>query len=231
MVDRSLIRYDGIPPELVEAQKAKQLAALTCLITGETPKDVIFQRKVSKDREVDYVPGWWFINQLNALFGYFWDFEIEAQEIGQENCWVRGKLTIKDPKSGLSVTKTAFGGSKIKSRDNPAIDIGDDLKAAATDSLKKAATLLGLASDIYGKREVLTETLGTRSQLQSLYTIGEKKGIGRDEIVKLSMDKYQKNPEELESIDVLTLLREVRGMPVKVGVVLKEVKYGKEEKT
>jgi len=205
----SLISYTEIPPELAEAQKKKYTEALTNLVEGKTPKDVVYQRKVSKDREVDYVPGWWFISQLNALFGYNWDFEILDQAIGTDNIWVKGKLTVRS-KSGMTITKTAYGGSRIKSKDNPAIDIGDDLKSAATDALKKAATLLGMASDIYGRREVLTETMGTRAQLQSLYSVGEKKGVGKDVIEKLSQEKFKKSTEELEAIDVLTLIREIR---------------------
>jgi len=207
--DERLIPYTEIPPELVEAQKKKYTEALANLVEGRTPKDVIYQRKVSKDREVDYVPGWWFISQLNALFGYFWDFEILDQAVGTENIWVKGKLTVRS-KSGATITKTAYGGSRIKSKDNPAIDIGDDLKSAATDALKKAATLLGMASDVYGRREVLTETMGTRAQLQSLYAVGEKKGVGKDAIEKLSQEKFKKSTEELEAIDVLTLIREIR---------------------
>jgi len=205
----SLIPSTEIPPELVEAQEKKYTEALTNLITGRTPKDVVYQRKVSKDREVDYVPGWWFISQLNALFGYFWDFEILDQAIGTDNIWVKGKLTVRS-KTGATITKTAYGGSRVKSRDNPAIDIGDDLKSAATDALKKAATLLGMASDIYGRREVLTETMGTKGQLQSLYAVGEKKQMGRDAVVKLCQEKFQKTPEELEAIDILTLIKEIR---------------------
>lgn len=33
------------------------------------------------------------------------------------------------------------------------LDFGNDLKAASTDALKKCASLLGIASDVYGKSE------------------------------------------------------------------------------
>jgi hypothetical protein len=212
-VEHSLI---AIPDELedkdglVETQRKAHEEALTNLVTGKTPREVVYQRPAARGMNVDYVPGWWFVQQLNALFSYFWDFEIEEQSIGQDSCWVKGKLTITDPKSGLKVTKSAFGGSRLKSKENIAIDIGDDLKTAATDALKKAATLLGIASDIYGKREVLSETSGTKSQLNSLYTMGEKKGISTDTIKDISEKKFGKQPEELTSLDLLALIREVR---------------------
>jgi hypothetical protein len=49
------------------------------------------------------------------------------------------------------VTKAAFGSSRI-TRDNrsgKAVALGDDLKAATTDALKKAATLLGVGLYLY----------------------------------------------------------------------------------
>lgn len=207
--NKSLIT-GNIPPELIAIQKEKFQAALTNLITGKTPREIVFQRPVGKGINADYVPGWWFIEQLNALFGYFWDFEIEAQEVGKESCWVRGKLTVKNPDTNLTVTKTAFGGSKLKSQGNPAIDIGDDLKTAATDALKKAATLLGVAADVYGKREVQNETVANRTQLDALYKAGEKKNITKEQVDKLSVDRFEEEPSKLETVKVLALLNEIR---------------------
>ena len=214
--EASLIPYDSIPTELVEAQKAKYLGALTNLVTGVTPKDAIFQRPVGKGVDVAYVPGWWFISQLNALFGYYWDFEIEDQGIGENNCWVRGKLTVKDPRTGLTVTKSSFGGSKLKSKENSAIDIGDDLKSASTDALKKAATLFGIASDVYGRRETQEETK-SKAQLEGLYKVGESKGLDKAVVATISERMFGKSPDELTEIDVLALIREVRSQPVKAN--------------
>lgn len=217
-MDKSLIRTDGIPPELIELQKSKRTAALTNLVSGKTPKEVVFPKPMGRGRNVDYVPGWWFVEQLNALFGYYWDFEIEDQGIGEGNCWVRGKLTVKDPVSDLTVTKSAFGGSRLKSKENPAIDIGDDLKSAATDALKKAATLLGIAADVYGKREVQEETTSEK-QLVTLYSIAEKKGVTKEEVASMSSKKFGKSPEELAEVDILALIGEVRSLAAtKVGL-------------
>ena len=38
------------------------------------------------------------------------------------------------------------------------LDFGNDLKGAATDSMKKCASMLGIASDVYGKAEFKEET-------------------------------------------------------------------------
>ena len=63
----------------------------------------------------------------------------------QDEVVVLGKLTAGN------VIKTAFGGSSItRSRENgEPIAISDDLKAAASDSLKKACSLLGIGLHLY----------------------------------------------------------------------------------
>jgi len=94
---------------------------------------------------------------LNTIFGYDWDFVIEDQQIGKLQIWVRGKLTVKvkTPDSERTITKSQYGGKDIafsKTTGKP-LSIGNDLKAAASDCLKKSASLLGIASDVYAKEE------------------------------------------------------------------------------
>ena len=68
-----------------------------------------------------------------------------------------GKLTVKNDK-GNTISKTQFGRADIKMlKAGGMVDFGNDLKAAATDSLKKCASLLGIASDVYGKQEFKQE--------------------------------------------------------------------------
>ena len=54
------------------------------------------------------------------------------------------------------------------------LDYGNDLKSACTDSLKKAASLLGIASDIYGKsefkQEVGIDVINTANGVKTLPT-------------------------------------------------------------
>jgi hypothetical protein len=233
---RSLISPSNTP-DLEEIQKKKHEEALKNLITGKTPKEVVYQRPAGGGVQVDYVPGWWFVEQLNALFGYFWDFEITREFIGQEQIWTQGKLTIKKPGETIietitypdgrivktetrydpvTVTKTQYGGSKIKSKGNPAIDIGDDLKAAGTDSLKKSATLLGLAADIYGNREILEQTSVNRSQLDSLYRLGTKMGMTSVQVEDWVERKHPgKDVKDFTVVEVLGLINTLRAEPPK----------------
>ena len=218
-MERSLVPIESasedLKEQLLKIQKEKFEGALKNLVTGVTPKDVVFQRPARGGIQVDYVPGWWFITQLNALFSYNWDFEILDQNIGQKQVWVKGKLIVRGA-DGLVITKTAFGGSDIKFYTEKAdkagqiIDIGDDLKSAATDAMKKAATLLGFAPDIYGQREVLEQTGPSRAHLNTLYSVGEKAGLTKDQVDDYVMKKYSKEPKELEVIAVLGLIQELR---------------------
>ena len=215
-MDKELISLDGQFEDLREIRKRKYEASLRNLITGTTPKEdfpdnVIPQRPARGGASVDYVPGWWFIEQLNALFGHLWDFEVLRENIGSKQIWVLGRLTVRSL-DGLTVTKTAFGGSdiKFKKETSEVIDIGDDLKAAATDSMKKAATLFGIAADIYGRRETTEQASPLKGQLAALYKIGKSKGMDEAQVGDFCMKKHGRLPNELEAILVLGLIQELR---------------------
>lgn len=125
-----------------------------------TPKNHIYRRKGKGGQMFDYVTGSYVTKVLNFVFGWNWDFKIiqQGQEGGQ--VWVMGELTVRGTKEGETITKTQYGRADIKmKRDGKGmLDFGNDLKAAATDSLKKCASMLGIAGDIYGKGEYKEET-------------------------------------------------------------------------
>ena len=219
MEQPQLIPATSLSPELAEAQVLNHKQALANLISGKTPFDAICKRIVSKDLPpVSYVTGNWVIGQLNALFGYFWDFEIIAETVGIDQCWVKGKLTIKS-QSGQTIIKTAYGGSRLKSKGNIAIDVGDDLKTAATDALKKCASLLGIASDVYsGTDEKVPTASGVDiSKFKILYSVGEAKGLTEEQIDKMLLDKTGKEKTDVPQKDILAMLRDLRTLPDKAN--------------
>lgn len=117
-----------------------------------TPKEKIKRRKGRGGQEFDYVDTGYVVKKLDEVFNKAWDFEVVDKQVGREHIWVLGRLTVKFIVNGQihSITKMQFGGSEVKrTRDGKIIDIADDLKAAASDSLKKCASLLGVAGDIY----------------------------------------------------------------------------------
>jgi hypothetical protein len=95
---------------------------------------------------IDYLTGEQVISRLLAVLGTCgWSFRILQHDIHLEadEVWVLGELRLllnaDDP-----VVRQQFGSSKIKrARATGApLDIGFDLKSAATDCLKKCATLV-----------------------------------------------------------------------------------------
>ena len=104
---------------------------------------------------VEYVTGTYIKKALNFLFGYLWDFQIIDKGREGNEVWVQGRLTIRKPDGEVLMIKEQFGGAQIKFKRGTSemIDYGNDLKSAATDSLKKCASEIGIASDVYGKNE------------------------------------------------------------------------------
>jgi hypothetical protein len=101
-----------------------------------TPEQI--QRRQGTNGDVlDYIEGCAVIQRLNECFEAEWIFEIQEHRIYDDEVVVLGKLTAQ------GVAKSQFGKSRITraKKDNSIISLGDDLKAAATDCLKKCATL------------------------------------------------------------------------------------------
>jgi hypothetical protein len=110
-------------------------------------RDDIKQRKGSFGRMLDYIEGHLVIQRLNDAFEADWSFTILKHEIlmDADEVLVLGELKARD------IVKTQFGSSKItREKDTFAIiSLADDLKAAATDCLKKSATLFGIGLHLY----------------------------------------------------------------------------------
>ncbi|MDD5065189.1 MAG: Rad52/Rad22 family DNA repair protein [Phycisphaerae bacterium] len=124
-------------------------------ILQKTPKEHIYSRPAKGGGNWDYVTSTYVKKVLNYVFGWMWDFEIK--EHGKEGrlVWVLGRLIIKDKEGNPMIVKEQFGRAEIKLKKDTDIelDFGNDLKAAASDALKKCASELGIASDVYGKNE------------------------------------------------------------------------------
>ena len=107
----------------------------------------IKQREGNFGKMLDYIEGHAVIQRLNDAFDADWSFTIIRHEILKETDEV---IVIGELKAG-SVVKTQFGSSRItRARESgDIISLADDLKAAATDAVKKAATLFGVGLHLY----------------------------------------------------------------------------------
>jgi hypothetical protein len=107
----------------------------------------IKQREGNFGKILDYIEGHTVIQRLNDAFDADWSFTITHHEIMQETDEV---IVIGQLNAG-GIVKSQFGSSRITraKETGDIISLADDLKAAATDALKKAATLFGVGLHLY----------------------------------------------------------------------------------
>jgi hypothetical protein len=115
------------------------------LLERPFPAELVRTRPGRNGEEIRFLEGHVVVARLNEAFGGDWSFHIEKHEIFGDEVIVLGKL------SAGGIVKMAHGAWPITrgQATGTAVSFGDDLKAAATDSLKKAATLLGVGLHLY----------------------------------------------------------------------------------
>lgn len=106
---------------------------------------LIKTRRGHSGKTLSYVEGAAYIRRLNEAFNGMWSFEIVDHIVTDHYVVVVGKLIAG------GATKMAFGGSSItkSSQNGETLNLADDLKAAATDALKKGASMLGVGLHLY----------------------------------------------------------------------------------
>lgn len=188
-----------------------------------------FEEKLIKTRrghtgkQLSYVEGHEYIRRLNEAFDGQWSFEIKDYQIHDSSVVVMGRLIAGE------VVKEAFGGSSVvRDRETGGpLNLADDLKAAATDALKKASSLLGLGLHMYGDDaddEVEPDRMRSTSrstanltdrQLKAIMAIGQALGWTPDSLRQHCVDAFGVPPEELTKADASTFISELQEMTVK----------------
>lgn len=104
--------------------------------------------------DLEYHTGEQITSKLNETLGFLnWSFVVIEHGIHAEadECWCLGELTVMVGER--IVKRQQFGSQKVKrsrSSGTP-LDIGFDLKGAATDALKKCASLIGVGLYLWAK--------------------------------------------------------------------------------
>ena len=145
---------------------------MTKAITAQIPEYVIQQRDAGRGQTLDYLSGSTVIDMLNSTFGHFgWSAEFPEQWVresdpffnkyaknktethnGQDGAWepqgavawakCRLTITLVDQTGKeRTVVKEAFGSKSVIGKQSEQEHI---FKAAQTDALKKAASLVGI---------------------------------------------------------------------------------------
>lgn len=132
-----------------------------------TPSNYVRTRPAKGGGTWRYVSGGYVKKVLNLLFGWDWDFEILSETVYDDEVVVKGKLTCRT--NGKTIIKTQFGNKDIirKKETQTPLSIGNDLKSAATDALKKCAAEIGIAADIYNAEEFKEVFVDTANHNQS----------------------------------------------------------------
>lgn len=101
------------------------------------------------------------IEVLNKVFGYAWSFKVLTSEgdalemaIRTKCVVVRGSLTAMTEMG--PITKEQYGRKEVMTTKSGGIlDFGNDMKAAASDALKKCASEFGLFQDVYAPEDYM----------------------------------------------------------------------------
>lgn len=108
----------------------------------------IKQREGNFGKMLDYVEAHSVIQRLNDAFDAEWSFTVLKHEILSDT----DEMIVLGQLNAGGIVKSQFGSTRItRSRQSgEMVSLADDLKAAATDALKKCATLLGVGLHLYG---------------------------------------------------------------------------------
>ncbi len=188
------------------------------LIGRPFPPEAIKQRKGAHGKTLSYVDVAAVIARLNQGCDG-WNFEVVSHTVDADEVIVLGKLTADGQ------TKMHFGGTSITVDQNGrAVSIADDLKAAASDALKKCASLLGVALELYGGTSASapaarTEHAAPRAddrltsrQLAALQAACRRKGWSSTNLTALVDERYGKtNPQLLTRSEASSLISELSG--------------------
>lgn len=191
----------------------------------------IKQREGNFGDVLDYLEGPTVIQRLNEAFNGAWSFDIVEHRILDEEVVVLGKL------SADGIVKTQFGKTKITRHrgSKQPLSLGDDCKAAATDCLKKCATLLGVGLHLYretptdpppsspdGQRPPPPSSDGNRPpppddnglpgrltarQLAAIYALGKSQGKSNQDLKQYTLEVFNKVPDYLSRDEASTIIQ------------------------
>jgi hypothetical protein len=170
------------------------------------PPELIRQREGQDGKILSYLETHVVIERLNEGCDT-WSFELVQHHIYKVEVVVVGKLTAD------GIVKMAFGGSAITlNRAGKVVSLADDLKAAASDALKKAASMLGVGLELYARRSAASvqprqdsvnrdqpgaehrppADAATQKQINAISGICKQKDISREHLVSLIAERTGK---------------------------------------
>lgn len=147
------------------------------LLHQATPEEHIhhFPHNAGAMAGLPFVTGGYMKHMLDRLTGGLWSFEVKEKGNTAGQIWVLGHLNLYKEDGSVLIFKEQFGRASIKFKKDRAgnpteqpVDIGNDMKAAATDALKKCASELGIARDIYAANEFIEAEIVDASDVEDI---------------------------------------------------------------
>lgn len=188
------------------------------ILLQKTPAKYVHQRPAKGGGSWSYVTGGYVKKVLNLMFGFNWDFEIvdEMIQLEAKQVIVKGKLTCRY--QDTTIVKMQYGRQDLKLRRDSGqpLDLGNDLKGAATDALKKCASELGVAADIYNAEEFREMKVVSQSDVDEVDEVADLRRLyddtchwmttGQAETIKRVIDNqesvhYAKVRKEMQDIE------------------------------
>ena len=175
-----------------------------------TPAQYVKQRPAKGGGTWNYVSGGYVKKVLNLMFGWDWDFEIVEEKILIEakEIVVKGRLTCRT--NGRTIVKMQYGNKDIifrKGTDIP-LSVGNDLKSAATDALKKCASEIGIAADIYNAEEF--RPIAVQDELSELKELFEWVGADIDFRLKQQIQNVIDTKEKASYAKCIKALKDMQ---------------------
>ena len=182
---------------------------------------LVRHRAGPRGRTVPYVEVAAVVERLNAEVPS-WSYEVVSHDVYDDReVVVLGRLSV--PADGI--VKMAFGTAELtRDRDGNVPSKGAALKAAASDGLKKAASLLGVGLEFYRKESTPEErpapparpsrpqpvSPATQRQLAALESAVRRRGWSADRFGAWVMEKFgKKDATTLSRSEASTLISEL----------------------
>jgi len=179
------------------------------VLTKPFPPELIRQRPGRDGKMLSYVETHAVIARLNEGCER-WSFEVVEHSVHEDEVIVIGKITADD------TVKMSFVGSHITiDKQGAIVSLADDTKAAASDALKKAASLLGVGLHLYGGGPATPTNGGngsrsrtsgnggpapsdrlTSRQLSAVWASCRRYGVTREALGNLIARRFQKDAVE-----------------------------------
>ena len=164
------------------------------LLEKDFPAEMIKHRPGGYGKLLDYIEIANIIQRLNDAFDAQWSFEVADHIRTDTEVIVLGRLTVE------GISKMQWGGSQVvkSTKTGNPVSLADDLKAAASDAIKKCASHFGVALAIYGRelppeQPVSQKTNGTITpeQWKTLKTVRTELKMSPEQVIDLCEQMFK----------------------------------------